>query len=128
MQVHIDKFDELGADVVALCPQLPVYNQAIVDELDLPFPVLQDVDNLVSSAFGLTIQQPPEVIAAEQSLGLDLPAHNGNTNWDLPIPARYVIDVDSRIIYTALHVDHRLRTDPLEAIASINDNLSSVTR
>lgn len=102
--------------MVALCPQLPEFNQSMVADLDLRFPILHDADNMVSSAFGLTLQQPADVIAAEQSLGLDLPAHNGTENWDLPIPARFVIDTDSRIRYTALHVDHRLRTDPLECM------------
>ncbi len=119
LQYHIDKFEELGASVVALCPQLQVYNQSIVADAGLRFPVLRDADNMLSSAFGLTLQQPAEVVAAEQSLGLDLPAHNGTQNWDLPIPARYVIDVNSRVLYTALHVDHRFRTDPLDCVECI---------
>ena len=116
MQYYLDRFVEFGADVVALCPQLQVHNQSVVSDLGLEFPVLRDADNIVSSAFGLTLQQPAEVIAAEQTLGLDLPAHNGGANWDLPIPARFVIDANSHIRFAALHVDHRLRTEPLDCL------------
>lgn len=94
-------------------PQLQVYNQSIETELGLSFPVLRDADNAIASAFGLTLPQPPDVIAAEQFLGLDHPAHNGSTNWDLPMPARYVIDRQAKILYRAVHADHRTRTEPL---------------
>lgn len=107
---------EIGGSLVALCPQIQAHNRSIVSDLGLEFPVLRDAGNIVSSAFGLTLQQSAEVIAAEQSLGLDLPAHNGSDNWDLPIPARYVIDKDSQIRFAALHVDHRTRTEPLECL------------
>ena len=93
--------------MVALCPQLHEYSLSLVAELGLSFPILRDEDNRVSTAFGLTLPQPDDVIAAEQSLGLELPAHNGNDNWDLPIPARYVIDAEAQVLYRALHVDHR---------------------
>ena len=122
MQFHFDKFEELGASVVALCPQRHEFNQSIVSELGLRFPVLRDEDNKISSAFGLTLPQPAEVIAAEKSLGLDLPAHNGSDNWDLPIPARFVINTQAQVIFAALHVDHRLRTDPLDCVKCMSSD------
>lgn len=119
MQFHLHRFEELGADLLALCPQRQEHNQAIVGDLGLSFPVLRDAGNIVSSAFGLTLQQPAEVIAAEQALGLDLPTHNSADNWDLPIPARFVIDAHSQIRFAALHIDHRLRTEPLDCVDCI---------
>ena len=120
MQYHFKKFEKLGANVVALCPQLHEYNQSVVADLELSFPVLRDANNIASSAFGLTLEQPADVIAAEESLGLDLMAHNGSENWDLPIPSRYVIDTSSQILYRALHVDHRMRTDPVDCLKSMS--------
>ena len=119
MQENLKKFKEHGANVVALCPQRQIHNQSIVSDLNLEFPVLRDADNRVSTAFGLTLQQPKEVIAAEKFLGLDLPAHNDAKSWDLPIPARYVMDTNSEILFAALHVDYRLRTDPLDCMSSM---------
>lgn len=85
-------------------------------ELGLSFPVLRDANNAVSTAFGLTLPQPAEVIAAEQELGLELPKHNDADNWDLPMPARYVIDASSVIRFASVHADHRWRTDPVECL------------
>ena len=122
MQFHLDKFEQAGATVVALCPQLQPFNEAIQAELGLGFPVLRDTNNAVSTAFGLTLPQPKDVIEAEQSLGLDLPAHNGTQSWDLPIPSRYVIDRSLRVRYASHSVDHRLRSDPKDCLQSMSSD------
>lgn len=105
-------FQDHGAALIALCPQRQTFNRIVADELSLGFPVLQDYDNHIATAFGLTLETPPEVIKAERSLGLDLPETNGNDNWDLPMPARYVIDTEGVIQFASVHADHRQRSEP----------------
>ena len=119
MQNNFQQFTENGAALVALCPQRPDFNQTVADDLELSFPVLHDHDNQISTAFGLTLETPPEVIEAERTLGLDLPETNGTDNWDLPMPARYVIDLSGVIRFAAVHADHRLRTEPEECLAAM---------
>jgi peroxiredoxin len=115
----MNHFTNRNATIVALCPQRQEFNLAIADELSLGFPVLRDPENRIATQFGLTLPTPPQVIAAEQFLGLDLPNHNATENWDLPIPARYVIDSSGIIRYAALHVDHRQRRDPAECLEAM---------
>lgn len=79
--------------------------------------MLRDADNAIARAFGLTLPTPDEVIAAERTLGLDLPAVNGSDSWDLPMPARYVIDRESIIQFASVHSDHRMRSEPSECLA-----------
>lgn len=105
---------------MALCPQRQEYNQNVMADLQLGFPIVQDPDNKVATTFGLTLETPADVIEAEKFLGLDLPAHNGNDNWDLPMPARYVLNHDSEILYASIHVDHRMRSHPRECLDSLN--------
>jgi len=119
LQENLERFKTIGAAVIALCPQLPEHNSTIVDQLGLEFPVLQDRNNVVASTLNLTLPQPPEVIEAEQFLGLDLPTHNGTGHWDLPIPARFVFDRSSKVLYSAIHIDHRTRRHPLECLESL---------
>lgn len=102
--------------MVSLCPQRPEFNIAVAKALGLTFPVLQDRNNAVASMLGLTLPSPPEVIEAERFLGLDLPTHNGTDHWDLPIPARFAFDRLFTTHYAAVHVDHRVRKDPLECM------------
>lgn len=87
-----------------------------MEELGLQFPVVQDRQNELATAFGLTLETPPEVIEAERFLGLDLPQANGTDNWDLPMPARYVIGDSGQILFAAVHPDHRTRSEPEECL------------
>lgn len=112
LQSQLGRFKALGASLIALSPQLPHWNDQLADESGMEFPVVQDRENRVATAFGLTLSTPPEVIEAEKFLGLDLPAHNGTDHWDLPIPSRYVVDSNGKILFASLHVDHRTRQDP----------------
>ncbi len=116
LQANLSEFKKCGASLVALCPQRQSSNEEVSNQLGLDFPVLQDRNNEVATAFGLTLQTPPAVIAAEQFLGLDLPASNETDNWDLPIPSRYVIDHSSVVQYASHHIDHRMRVDPRECL------------
>jgi len=115
----LHQFRDRGAAVVGLCPQRQEFNDSLKAELGLEFPILRDHENELATAFGLTLKTPPAVIAAEQFLGLDLPAHNDSDHWDLPIPSRYVIDRTFRIRFASLHVDHRMRTDPVDCLSSM---------
>ena len=121
LQDSYQQFVNNGAAVVALCPQLQTFNETAMDDLKLSFPVLHDHDNQIATAFGLTLETPPEVIEAERILGLNLPETNGNENWDLPMPARYVIDLAGVIRFAAVHADHRVRTEPEECLAVLNE-------
>lgn len=116
LQDSCQQFADNGAALVALCPQRHSFNRIAAEELELSFPVLHDHDNQIATAFGLTLATPPEVIEAERSLGLNLPDTNGNENWDLPMPARYVIDLAGVIRFAAVHADHRLRSEPEECL------------
>ena len=107
---------------MALCPQRQEFNATVARESGLDFPVCQDRDNKLASAFGLTLETPPDVIEAESFLGLDLPAHNGTNHWDLPIPSRYVLDRTGKVLYASLHVDHRERRDPLECLEFLREH------
>ena len=125
LQSKLKQFEECGASLIALCPQRQGFNSATAEDLGLGFPVVQDRDNQIASAFGLTLQTPPNVIEAEKFLGLDLPKQNGTDNWDLPMPARYAIDRQGRVLFASVHADHRLRSDPqdcLDVLRSINSD------
>lgn len=110
--------------MVAFCPQRQEFNDHIKHQIGLEFPVIRDADNQVATEFGLTLSTPTNVTEAEMSLGLDLPLHNDSNNWDLPMPARFIVDASAVIRYAAVHVDHRLRTDPAECLSIIDQLLN----
>ncbi|MBP0005176.1 MAG: alkyl hydroperoxide reductase [Cyanobacteria bacterium SBC] len=58
----------------------------------------------------------------EASFGIDLPAHNGDDTFELPIPATYAISPRGEIVYAFVESDYTQRLDPetlLEALRSL---------
>ena len=61
--------------------------------------------------------------AAEQELhkafGADLPAVNGATNWDLPVPATFVIDRAGRIAWAHVDSNYTARAEPADIVVAV---------
>lgn len=109
-----------GAEVLAISPQPPRQSALMVEGSALPFPVLSDHDNQVARRYGVVVTMPPDLQAAYRRLGHDVPAINGVSGWELPMPAGYVIaPEDGRIVFA--HVDPRLhlRMEPADALAAV---------
>ncbi|MGB0768622.1 MAG: redoxin domain-containing protein, partial [Phycisphaeraceae bacterium] len=85
---------------------------------ELKFPVLSDVGNTVSDAFGITTQVTPEILEIWEGR-IDLEQHNGDDSAKLPLPATYLIDQDGTIRFAHAHPDYRVRADPAEVIAEL---------
>jgi peroxiredoxin len=57
-----------------------------------------------------------EYQAAYKALGIDMVATYGNTKYELPIPATYVINSDGTILLSSVDYDYTQRLDSVEAI------------
>ncbi|MEQ8998415.1 MAG: peroxiredoxin-like family protein [Coleofasciculus sp. B1-GNL1-01] len=119
LQQSLPEIKELGATLVAISPQTPDNSLSTVEKNDLEFEVLSDVGNQVAKDFGLVFVLPKELRPIYQDFGIDLPAHNGEDTFELPIPATYVIAQDGTIIHAFVEVDYTKRLDPKEIIAAL---------
>ncbi|QDV09770.1 AhpC/TSA family protein [Planctomycetes bacterium Poly30] len=106
----------MGAQLFGICPQRFEHSEALKQQLGLAFELLHDEDNLVGEAFGLVVDTPDAVREVEMRLGLDLPMHNGTSDWKLPMPARVVIGTDGIVRSATVQTDHALRPEPEETI------------
>ena len=112
----------LGADFVAISPQLPDEALAMVAKADFGFEVLSDTGNSMAEHLGLMVELSPAVADVYRSLGQDLERINGNSRWTLPIPATYIIDVEHRVKLAFVNPDYALRLEPsrvLEVLTSM---------
>jgi len=119
LQQSLPEIKELGATLVAISPQTPDNSLSTVEKNDLEFEVLSDVGNQVAKEFGLVFVLPEELRPIYQDFGIDLPAHNGEDTFELPIPATYVIAQDGTIIHAFVDADYTKRLDPAEIIAAL---------
>lgn len=119
MQLELPRIQKLGAHLAAVSPELPDNSLSTAEKNDLTFEVLSDRGNLVARKFGIVYQLPLELRSVYKWLGIDLPEANGDETFELPIPATYVIDRDSRICTAYVEADYTKRLDPQEIVAAL---------
>ncbi len=106
-----------GATVVTLSPQLHDFASAWAREDGIGFDVLTDLGNGVARSYGLTFRMPGELRAVYRDhFRIDLGRFNGDTTWELAIPATYVIGQDGIVAYAAADADYTRRPEPSELL------------
>lgn len=121
VQESLPAIEALSANAAAISAAAPADIGALVDELDLTFPVGHDSDSHVARLFGLTYEAPE---ANEQwCRRIGMPANSVVPGQPFVLPATYVINGDGYADYAVLEVDlrHRVRIpDLLQALTLLN--------
>ena len=121
LQQHLPEFDRIGATLVAISPELPDGSRKLVERDGLRFPVLTDAGNRVSRLFGLMFRLPRSLVDFYRGNGFDLAACNGDSVWELPVPATYVVGRDGVVAWAHVDCDYRRRAEPTDVIAALRD-------
>ncbi len=114
------KIERLGGTLVAIAPQAREHNQAIKTEKKLGIDILSDPGNTVAASFGLRYKFPEELSTLYLKFGIDVPKHNGDDSWTLPVPARYIIDQSGNVCYAQVNADYTQRPEPEETVAALH--------
>jgi peroxiredoxin len=105
--------------VVAVSPQLEAYSRYSVEKNNLHFDILIDAGNGVARQFGLVFPVPEELRRVYTEMKIDLPRYNGDDSWELPMPARFVIEPSGIISYADFDPDYTTRPDPEETLHAL---------
>ena len=116
MQLALSEIKSLGANLVAISPELPVNALASAEENKVSFEVLSDRGNKVAREFGLVFALPESLQTLYKEFGIDIAAVNGDDSYELPIVATYVIDSDGTIVHAFVDTDYTKRLEPAEAV------------
>ena len=108
-----------GATLVAVSPQTPDNSLSTVEKNELTFEVLSDVNNGIARNYDLVFQLPESLRPIYTSFGIDLPAHNGDETFELPIAATYVIATDGTVAHSFVDADYTKRLDPADIVAAL---------
>lgn len=106
-----------GATLVAISPQTPDATSLTASAQELTFPVLSDVGNKVARQYGLAYRVGADVADTLRSVGIDLAAHNGTEDDELPLTATFVINTDQTIIWAKVLANFKDRPDPATILA-----------
>jgi peroxiredoxin len=108
-----------GAALVAVSPQTEKQAFFMRDQHKLAFPLLVDAQNEVARQYGLVYRVPDEQQGLYRSTFVNLPFVNGDSSWELPIPATFVIDRDGTILFASANEDYTDRPEPLEILSAV---------
>ena len=106
----------MNAELVAISPQTLGKNEQVKKKHRLAFPVLSDPGNSYARQLSLVFSLPDDLRSVYQGFGIDLPEFNGDQSWELPIPTRIVIDMQSRIQSIEADPDYTNRPEPDETL------------
>jgi len=125
LQKELPNFNALGANLIALTPELPDHSMNTVDKNALNFEVLSDIDNKVAKEYGLVFYLGDEV-ARLYNESFNLIGYNGNKDNELPLAATYIIDQSGKIEYAFVEADYRVRAEPSELTAFLRKGMNTL--
>ncbi|MEO2053116.1 MAG: peroxiredoxin-like family protein [Allomuricauda sp.] len=117
-QQELGKIKEAGASLLAITPELPDNSLSTKEKNSLEFEVLSDPHNEVAKTYGVVFKLTPDVAENYQD-NFDLESYNGDSSYELPLGATYVIDSERIIKYAFLDADYRNRAEPKEVINNL---------
>jgi peroxiredoxin len=121
LQARLGDIHALGAQLVAISPEVPDGSMTKNEMSDLDFFVLSDQDAKVASQYGVAWEVPAFLVEHMRvDRQLDLDAINNGNGSVLPIPATFVIDRDGVVTWRYVDVDYRTRSEPDDIIEALN--------
>ena len=110
-----------GAAFVAISPQKSEFNREFIEQKKFTFDLLSDPGNQIADAYGLIYTLPEDLRKIYLQFGIDVPKHNGDDSWTLPLPARYIIDRKGIVRYAEINADYTVRPEPEDTIAALKE-------
>jgi peroxiredoxin len=110
----------LGADLIAISPELPDNTLTMAEKHAIPIDILSDATSEVIKKYRLWFEVPAEVKALYlEKFGLNLEKFNGAGRWELPVPATYVLDRGGTVRAGESDPDYTGRMEPSDIVAAI---------
>ena len=113
------EFENAGARLVAISPEVPDHSLTTQEKHDLSFDILYDKGNAVAREFGLVFTLPQEIRSIYDKFGIDVVDHNGDETFELPLPATYIINQSGEIVYHFVEADYTKRSEPADVLAAL---------
>ena len=110
---------KLGARILVITPELERYTRALHKKLNLSFDILSDLHLEVAEKFGLVFTLPDYLRKLYESFGSTLDRFNGEAEYRLPVPARYIVDSSGTIRAADVNADYTVRQEPSETVQQL---------
>ena len=115
LQFIIDK----GATLIAISPEKPEMVAKTVEKTKATYSILYDKELKIMKAYDVEFEVPENTVSRYRTAGLDIETNNGTNGKYLPVPAVYVIDKESTVIYRFFEPDYKKRPSVKEILANL---------
>jgi len=117
LQSRLEQIHGLGAQLVAISPEVPDDSLTENELSEMAFEVLSDQNADVAAQFGVAWKVPDFVLdhmKVDRHLDIEK-INNGNANI-MPIPATFVLNKTGTAVWRFVDVDYRVRSEPEDII------------
>lgn len=104
---------------MVITPELERYTRALHKKLNLTFDILTDLHLKTAEQFRLVFTLPDYLRDLYKSFGSTLDRFNDETEYRLPIPARYIVDRQGIIRAGDMNADYTIRPEPSETLRQL---------
>lgn len=112
LQQRLPEITAAGAQLIAISPQQPNKSADQITSSQLTFEVLSDIENKLAKKCGLVFTLPESLRPIYETWQIDIPGHNGDDSFELPIPATYIVDASGHVRYAHVDMDYTRRLEP----------------
>lgn len=119
LQKALPAIKSKNVTLVAISPQTPDNSLTTVEKHNLEFEVLTDDNNVLASKIGISFKLQDFIVPVYESIGIDVPKHNGNNENTLPVPAVYVIDQNGIVLSKFIDTNYVNRVDIEQLVSQL---------
>lgn len=116
LQQHVPTYHKLGAQFVAISPELANPSLSLIQKHNLDFPVLSDIGNAYARQLGIVFKQDDSLRQPYATLGIDFKERQGNDNFEVPVPISLLVGKDGIVKNVYVDPDFTKRLEPETAI------------
>jgi len=109
----------LRAEIIVITPELERYTRALHKKLNLNFDILTDLHLKIAEQFRLVFTLPDYLRELYKSFGSTLDRFNDESEYRLPMPARYVVDKQGIIRAADVNANYTIRPEPSETLSQL---------
>ena len=117
LQNTLNEIKRAGANLIVISPQLQKKSAQLITQNGLSYPILYDKENEVAKKFGISFTLAESLRPIHKAFEMDIPAHNGDESFGLPVPATYVINSNKEIIFASVNPNWMERAESKEYLA-----------
>lgn len=115
------EFQSYGANILAISAEVPQLAAQTHEKNEITYTLVTDKNAVFMKEVGILFSISEKAKKDYVGFGMDLKKIHGNENFELPVPAIYVIDKSLKIVFVHIEEDYMTRLEPTELLKKLKN-------